>query len=142
MWTLAKRLVLFKQIDLYFVTCRELSKGRKNQEVVESALKGGVKIIQYREKNLTLSQKSKEAKILRKLTKEYQALFIINDHLELALECEADGVHLGQSDMPLIEAKKKKRADDHWNFLSQFRTSKIGRKTRSYLYQFRSHLSD
>ena len=105
--TLTKRLALLKEVTLYFVTCRDLSKGRENSEVVESALKGGVKIIQYREKNLTLKEMLKETRELRKLTDKYQALLIINDHLDLSLKCQADGIHLGQNDFPLIQAKKK-----------------------------------
>ena len=107
METLAKRLACFETIDLYFVTGRELSRGRSNPEVVSAALKGGVKVIQYREKKLSLKEQLKEAKTLRALTQAYRALLIINDHLELALAAGADGLHLGQEDMPLMEAQKK-----------------------------------
>ena len=107
MKTLKQRLEQFAAVNLYFVTGREFSKGRSNETVAAAALRGGVKIIQYREKNLALKAQLKTAKNLRELTKEHQALLIINDHLDLAKACGADGVHLGQEDMDLVEAKQK-----------------------------------
>lgn len=64
-------------------------------------LDAGVKIIQYREKKKSLREKYEEALILRKLTHEYNALLIINDHLDLCKMVEGDGVHLGQDDYPI-----------------------------------------
>lgn len=106
---LGQRLSLFKSTDLYFVTCQTLSESRSNIEVVEAALRGGVRIVQYREKDkdIDVGGRLKEAKALRVLTKKFHSLLIINDQVDLALEVGADGVHLGQQDTPLEKVKKK-----------------------------------
>ncbi len=69
-------------------------------------LKFGLKWIQYREKNRSKKEMFYSALKIRKLTKRFNALFIINDHVDVALAVDADGVHLGQDDIPLSEAKK------------------------------------
>ena len=88
---------------------RPVSNGRNNIEVVKSMLEAGIKIIQYREKdnpNKYMREKYEECLKIRELTKEYDALFIIDDYADLAIAVEADGVHIGQKDMP-IEAVRK-----------------------------------
>ena len=65
---------------------------------VQEALLGGAKLVQYRNKTASMAQQLAEAKALRALTREYEATFIINDSLELCLSCDADGLHVGQSD--------------------------------------------
>lgn len=97
-----------KSLDLalYVVTDRELSKGRTVEKVVEQALAGGATAIQYREKALPFRVMLAECTALKRLTKEAQALFIINDRVDLVLACDADGVHLGQDDMPLEIARR------------------------------------
>lgn len=97
----SKKLELFKDYNLYCLTAENLSCGRSNVDVVKEMLSAGVKIIQYREKKKTLREKFKEALILRDLTAKYDALLIINDHLDLTKIVEADGVHIGQEDYPL-----------------------------------------
>lgn len=67
---------------------------------------GGVDVIQLRDKNLSLRERYKLGKEIRKLTLEKDITFIVNDRADLALALEADGVHLGQSDIPLEEARK------------------------------------
>ncbi len=67
---------------------------------IEESLKAGVKMVQYRSKKESDLEKFEQAKELAYLCKKYDALFIINDHLDLAIAVEADGIHLGQSDLP------------------------------------------
>ncbi|HXH63932.1 MAG TPA: thiamine phosphate synthase [Mariprofundaceae bacterium] len=66
----------------------------------EAALKGGVRILQYRDKGQGYKRGAQRARAMRALTRRYGALFIVNDSLQLALDSEADGVHLGRADMP------------------------------------------
>jgi thiamine-phosphate pyrophosphorylase len=70
-----------------------------------AVLRSGVKWIQYREKNKSWDEVYKESVMLRGITKDYQAVFIVNDYADIALSVEADGVHLGQDDLPLKEAR-------------------------------------
>ncbi|MDP3260805.1 MAG: thiamine phosphate synthase [Thermodesulfovibrionales bacterium] len=76
------------------------------KEIVTILLNSGVRCIQYREKDKSRRDIYREALILRKLTTEFGAIFIVNDHADIALAVNADGVHLGQSDLPLKEARK------------------------------------
>lgn len=101
-----EKLSLFKDYNLYCLTCEDYSLDRKNIEVVREILEAGVRIIQYREKRKTMREKYQEAKRIRELTAQYNALLIINDHLDLAKIVEADGVHLGQEDYPIEVAKE------------------------------------
>ncbi len=100
-----KKLAYFKNPNLYCITAENISLGRKNVEVVKMILDAGVRIIQYREKKKSLREKYEEALILRKLTYEYDAILIINDHLDLCKMVEGDGVHLGQDDYPIPIAR-------------------------------------
>ncbi len=70
------------------------------------ALQGGARIIQLRDKEATTRQLVEYAQALRALTREYHALLIINDRLDVALAVEADGVHLGQDDLPVPLARR------------------------------------
>lgn len=80
--------------------------GRPSDEIAEQALRAGVRWIQYREKDKTRRELFDEALRLRKLTRKYRAAYIVNDHADIALAVDADGVHLGQDDLPLREARK------------------------------------
>lgn len=91
---------------LYGITDFENSNGRSNIEVVTEMIKGGIKIIQYREKNKTPLEKLEECKSIRKITAEAGVVFLVNDNVDIALLCGADGVHLGQDDIPISEARK------------------------------------
>ena len=86
---------------LYCLTAEKFSRGRSNLEVVKEMLAAGVKIIQYREKDKEMGEKYEECLQLRAMTKEADATFIINDDVDLALAVEADGVHIGQKDLPV-----------------------------------------
>lgn len=76
------------------------------EEKIEAALKAGVDYIQLREKNISSAEYLKRAKILRKMTDKYQTKFIVNDRLDIAMLSEADGVHLGQSDVSVADARR------------------------------------
>ena len=82
--------------SLYLITnnCRDL------EDIVLQALKAGVKIVQYREKLLHDNEKISQAKCLASLCKKYDSLFIVNDRIDIALAVDADGIHLGQEDIP------------------------------------------
>lgn len=84
----------------------EVSRGRGHEEVVSAALAGGARIIQLREKRLSFRDIYPVAMRLKSLIASAGALFIINDSVELALAVDADGVHLGQEDMPLEAARR------------------------------------
>ena len=75
-------------------------------DMVNRVLDAGITFIQYREKQRTRREIYDEAVKLRDLTRSYNAVFIVNDHVDIALAAEADGVHLGQDDLPLREARK------------------------------------
>ena len=74
--------------------------------VVEAALQGGLTVVQYRDKNVDDDVRFESAQKLRQLCKQYDALFIINDRVDLALAVDADGVHLGQQDIPIAVARQ------------------------------------
>jgi len=101
-----ERLARLKEIDIYPVTCQKLSEGRTNLEVLDGVLAGGAKIIQLREKDWDKKDLYELALEFRKRTLRYNALLIINDHVDVALASEADGVHLGQEDLPIEAARK------------------------------------
>lgn len=91
---------------LYCITASNFSNGRSNTEVVKAMLDAGCAIIQYREKYKSIREKYDEAAAIKKIIEKYDALFIINDHPEIALAIDADGVHIGQDDMPIGEIRK------------------------------------
>ncbi|MEL6551865.1 MAG: thiamine phosphate synthase [Cyanobacteria bacterium J06621_11] len=74
--------------------------------VVEAALKGGIAIVQYREKSADDEERLEMAQKMKALCHEYGALFIVNDRVDIAAASDADGVHLGQQDLPMPEARK------------------------------------
>ncbi|MDH3554613.1 MAG: thiamine phosphate synthase [Deltaproteobacteria bacterium] len=100
------RIRLFQQVDIYPVTCEELSQGRSNLEVLEAVIQGGARIVQLREKEYSKKDLYHLALIFREMTAKAGVLLIINDHVDIALGVEADGVHLGQEDLPLTVARQ------------------------------------
>jgi thiamine-phosphate diphosphorylase len=92
--------------SLYVITDRSLAKGRDNVEVVQAALAGGANVIQLRDKSASALELYREGLRIKELTSLAGALFIMNDRLDLALAVNADGVHLGQEDLPLEAARK------------------------------------
>ncbi len=91
---------------LYLVTDQELSENHDTVKTAEEALKGGVDIVQLREYSLTDSELLTLARKVRELTKAHNALFIVNNRPDIALLSDADGVHLGQDDLPVADARK------------------------------------
>lgn len=96
----------FNKKTIYGITAQKFSKGRSNLQVVEEMLKAGIRIIQYREKEKKLKEKYEECLVIRKMTKDYNAILIINDHVDLCQMVDADGVHIGQDDYPVCEVRK------------------------------------
>ena len=92
--------------DLYCITAEEYSNGRKNIEVVKEMIEAGVKIIQYREKDKKISEKYEECVAIRNLTKKAGVTFIVNDHVDIAILVKADGVHIGQDDLPARKVRE------------------------------------
>lgn len=97
---------LFEDVDLYPVTCERLSSGRSNLEVLDAVIRGGARIIQLREKDLCRREFYRLAVRFREITAGAGLLLIINDHLDVALAVDADGVHLGQDDFPAAVARR------------------------------------
>ena len=96
----------FPVTDLYCITASQYSLDRSNEEIVTAILKAGIKIVQYREKDYPMQQKYRECMIIKDLCAEYGACFIVNDDVALAMAIEADGVHLGQDDLPVEKARE------------------------------------
>ncbi|TDO85288.1 thiamine-phosphate diphosphorylase [Halanaerobium saccharolyticum] len=92
--------------DLYLITEESLSAGRKSLEVVREAAAAGVDVIQLREKNLNLREKFQLGQQIKKICVRHGITFIVNDRLDLTQALDADGVHLGQSDLPLRSARR------------------------------------
>ncbi|MCX8028964.1 MAG: thiamine phosphate synthase [Brevinematales bacterium] len=120
--TKKEKLDLFYSNQIYCITAEEYSRGRTNIQVVREMLEAGIKIIQYREKKKKGIYRYNEAKEIRKMTKDYGALLIINDYVDLAMMVEADGVHIGHEDYPADEVRKLVGDDmiiggsTHWDY--------------------------
>lgn len=93
-------------VRLYLVTDETCLQYASLPDAVEEALQAGVTLVQYREKNGLGKKMLQKAVALRKLCHRYQVPFIVNDRLDIALLSGADGVHLGQDDLPVEEARK------------------------------------
>ena len=90
---------------VYLVTEAALSGARTSQEIAVATLDAGVRAIQIREKEGTARRALEIALALRGVTRERRALLLVNDRLDLAVAAEADGVHLGQDDLPVATAR-------------------------------------
>ncbi len=95
------------ELLLYAVTDRHWLEGRSLYEVVKESLDGGATFVQLREKDLDEEHFLKEAKEIKELCREYKVPFVINDNVDIAVEMDADGVHVGQSDMEAGDVRKK-----------------------------------
>ena len=91
---------------LYLVTDRSLSRGRPTVEIVRAAVAGGVTCVQLREKNCGTREFLEEARAVRVATREWGVPLILNDRVDIAMAAGADGVHLGQQDMPISDARR------------------------------------
>ena len=92
---------------LYAVTDRHWLDGRTLYEVVKESLEGGATFVQLREKTLDDETFLQEAKELQQLCREYKVPFVVNDNVDIAIEMDADGVHVGQSDMEAGDVRAK-----------------------------------
>ncbi len=96
-----------KDLLLYAVTDRHWLNGRELADVVKESLDGGVTMLQLREKTLEEDKFLEEAKLLQALCRERKIPFIINDNVDIAVAMDADGVHVGQSDMEALDVRAK-----------------------------------
>lgn len=92
--------------ETYLVTQQELSAGRSTTEIVEAAIAGGVDAIQLREKHASARDRYELGLDLRKRTREAGVTLFINDRVDIAVAVEADGVHLGDEDLPISAARE------------------------------------
>lgn len=95
-----------EKLKLYLVTDSAILEGRDFYKSIENALRGGVTTLQLREKDCSGKEFLEKAYKLRELTKIYNVTFIINDRVDIALLVDADGVHVGQSDISAFEVRK------------------------------------
>ena len=95
-----------KNCKIYLVTDEKACNGKDFYRCIEEAIKGGVGIVQLREKKISTKDFYEKALKVKEICKNYGALFIINDRLDIAQAVGADGVHLGQSDMPIEKARE------------------------------------
>lgn len=93
-------------MTLYAVTDRTWVEDTTLMDQVKEASEGGITFLQLREKHLSKEEFIKEAREMKELSKEYKVPFVINDNIEVALAVDADGVHIGQDDMSVEEARK------------------------------------
>lgn len=108
-YTLEKDIMFKKKYpitDIYAILGEEFSKGKSNIEVTKVLIASGVKIIQYREKSKCKQDMYEECRVIRQLTYEHNVTFIVNDHISIATLVKADGVHIGQDDLPIEEVRK------------------------------------
>ena len=101
-----RRRELLRSSAVYLVTEEALSAGRRSESIAEAALEAGVRVVQVREKEGSAGRALEVATNVRRLTRRYGALLIINDRLDIALAARADGVHLGQEDLPIELARR------------------------------------
>lgn len=98
--------ILPNETDIYALTDSKFARGRSVEEQARALLGAGVKILQYREKHAPKEVMLEECRVLARLCREAGACFIVNDHIELAIAVDADGVHVGQGDMPMAEVRR------------------------------------
>ena len=91
---------------IYGITGDNFAHGKSNLECVKAMIEGGIKIIQYRDKTKSIKEKVKEAREIRELCKKNGVTFIVNDHVDIAILVDADGVHIGQDDMDPSDVRK------------------------------------
>ena len=101
----------FSNGGLYGFTGEEFALGRSNLECVDAMLQAGVDVIQFREKEMSRQKKYRQCLEIAALCRRRGALFIVNDEVDLAIAVEADGVHLGQDDLPPAVARQQMGPD-------------------------------
>src|SRR5579872_2600562 len=114
----------FHAARLYVITCPPPGGPQGYGAMVKAACEGGADVVQFRDKTLSWKERYEVAGQLRKICRNYQVLFIVNDAVDMALAVQADGVHLGQDDLPQAVAKELVQRGGVKDFL-------IGRSTHS-----------
>ena len=99
-----KRIAKFREADLYLVITKEFTAGRGTLRVLEEAADAGIRLVQLREKSITKKDLFHLAEQFRKICDRYDITRIMTDHIDIALLTGADGVHIGQDDLPLEQA--------------------------------------
>lgn len=99
--TLAERMARFVEADLYVVITESFCAGRRAPDILDAVLDAGVRLVQFREKDLDGAELFRRAATFRERTAACNSLLIIDDRVDIALAVGADGVHLGQSDLPV-----------------------------------------
>lgn len=94
------------RFELYAITDQASSHGRDDEAVARALLQGGATCLQYRAKKVPAAEQWPMAQALRRLCRELGRPFVVNDRVDLALDCGADGVHLGQDDAPIAAARR------------------------------------
>ncbi len=94
------KLANFLSTDIYGITADEYSLRRGNVETVRLLIEAGVKVVQYREKDKLAARMYEECLLIREMTQKSGVTFVVNDHVDLAVAVDADGVHVGQEDLP------------------------------------------
>ncbi|WP_224270834.1 thiamine phosphate synthase [Haloprofundus salinisoli] len=92
-------------MNTYLVTQANFSAGRSSETVVRKAIEGGVDVVQLREKQTSARERYRLARVLRNLTAEVGIPFVVNDRVDIAVAADADGVHLGDDDLPVSAAR-------------------------------------
>lgn len=100
-----------KSMKLYAVTDRAWLGSNILSEQVEQAIKAGVTFVQLREKDLDFDEFLSQAREIKRVTDRYGVPFVINDNIDVALACDADGVHVGQSDMAAMDVRRRMGED-------------------------------
>lgn len=95
-----------REVSLYPVACEKLARGRSDREWLAAVLAGGARIVQLRDKGADDRTLYEKARFFRRETEAVGALFIVNDRVDIALMTGADGVHLGNNDLPAEEVRK------------------------------------
>lgn len=89
-----------EEVSLYPVSGEQLADGRSDEEWLEAVLAGGARIVQLRDKHSPDRRLLQKARYFREKTRESGALFLVNDRVDIAMLADADGIHLGQNDLP------------------------------------------
>lgn len=96
-------------LRVYVITADVPHLGRTHEDVAAAALAGGARIIQFRDKEISNDEFAATARRLQQLTREHNALLIINDRVEIAVALRADGIHVGQHDLAVADVKRLTR---------------------------------
>ena len=94
------------KLDTYIITNADIVPGRDHIEGAREALQGGADVIQFREKKMDTGEMIRVCEIIQNLCRRHGAIFIVNDRVDVALAMDADGVHVGQKDMPATIARR------------------------------------